>query len=72
MNNKPATIAKVELEQKINEAVRESGLPAFIIAYMFESMLGQLRQIEQRQYQDDMKRWEESQSKPDDDVEIIE
>ncbi len=62
MNNKPVTIAKVELEQKINDAVRESGLPAFIIAYMFESMLGQLRQIEQRQYQDDMKRWEESQN----------
>ena len=59
--NKPSTITKVELEKKISDAVYESGLPAFVVAYMFEGFLADLRKAEKQQYEADLKAWEEIQ-----------
>lgn len=55
--NKPITIAKAELEQKIQQAVQESNLPAFVLVYMFEGFLSNLEQIEKQQYEEDLAIW---------------
>lgn len=55
--NKPITIAKAELEQKIQQAVQESNLPAFVLVYMFEGFLSNLEQIEKQQYEEDLEIW---------------
>lgn len=55
--NKPVTVVREELRQTITNAVNDSNLPAFVVADMFEKFLGELRQLEQRQYAMDFKKY---------------
>ena len=58
--NKPITIAKAELEQRIQQVVQESNLPAFVLVYMFGGFLSNLEQIEKQQYEEDLAIWNQN------------
>lgn len=58
--NKPVTIVREELRQKITSAVNESNLPAFVVADMFEGFLRELRALERQQYQNDLESYQKT------------
>lgn len=57
--DKPVTVIREELRQTIADAVNNANLPAFVVADMFEKFLGELRQLEQRQYAMDFQKYRE-------------
>ena len=57
---KPVTIIREELRQKITSAVNESNLPAFVVADMFEGFLRELRALERQQYQNDLDNYQKT------------
>lgn len=57
---KPVTIIREELRQKITSAVNESNLPAFVVADMFEGFLRELRALERQQYQNDLENYQKA------------
>lgn len=58
--DKPATMLQREFKDKIVEAINESGLPAFALIPVIERALGELNRIEEEQYQNDKKAYEEA------------
>lgn len=56
--NKPVTIMREELKASIVKAINESNLPAFVAADIIERILGELRQLERQQYEQDLRRYE--------------
>lgn len=57
---KPVTIIREELRQKITSAVNESNLPAFVVADMFDGFLRELRALERQQYQNDFEKYQKT------------
>ncbi len=56
---KPVTIVREELRQRITSAVNESNLPAFVVADMFDGFLRELRALERQQYEKDLNAYQE-------------
>ena len=57
---KPVTVVREELRQKITSAVNESNLPAFVVADMFDGFLRELRTLERQQYQNDLENYQKT------------
>lgn len=55
--DKPVTVVREELRETVTQAINKSGLPAFVVADMFERFLAELRQIEKQQYEDDLRKY---------------
>ena len=68
MTNKPITVRRMELINKLCNAVNESGLPAFAIADILERMLREANQLAQEEYNADLKAYtsekDEEQAEP--------
>ena len=58
---KPVTIRREELRQNVTKLVNESGLPAFVVADMFEGFLRELRMLERQQLTEDQRRYSEKE-----------
>ena len=43
---KPITVARQELIERVSSAVNESGLPAFVVADVFRTFMGQLENLQ--------------------------
>ena len=70
--DKPVTIIREELRATITNAVNNSNLPAFVVADMFEKFLVELKRLEQQQYNDDFRRYQQSQEERERDSEAEE
>ena len=57
---KPITLLREELRQNITNQVNQAGLPAFVVADMFESFLRELRQLERDQLARDRQSYDQS------------
>lgn len=55
---KPLTVMQQETVQKVVDIVNDSGLPAFILVSIFESVTEELRQLAERQYKSDLEQYE--------------
>lgn len=60
MLDKPATLLQREFKTAIVTAINESGLPAFVIVPVLEQALAEVRGIEEQQYQEDLRKYEET------------
>lgn len=58
---KPITIKRAEFNAKVAQAINESGLPAFVIADSLSSILAQINNLAQTQYQNDLQAYEQAQ-----------
>lgn len=68
---KPITVARQELIDKICDIINKSGLPAFVVINILKNVLGELEVLEQQQLQRDLASWNEfcesqNQETPDD------
>ena len=63
--NKPVTVVREELRQTIASAVNDANLPAFVVADMFDGFLRELRALEQKQYEADVRAYKESEDNED-------
>lgn len=69
--NKPITIVREEIKDKIAEVINSSGLPAFVIEPILNDFLIEVRNIAKHQYEYDKQQYEmtlkkESDEKADD------
>lgn len=60
--NKPLTVARQEFVDSLVALINESGLPAFILREVIAKTDTELARVEQEQYQQEKKAWEESQT----------
>ena len=60
--NKPLTVARQEFADGLVALINESGLPAFIIREVIAKTDAELAKVEQTQYEQEKKAWEESQT----------
>lgn len=58
--NKPVTVVREELRQKITSVVNEANLPAFVVADIFDGFLRELRALERQQYQNDLENYQKT------------
>ena len=63
MMQKPITVARREFIDSMNELTKESGLPLSMLCDIFKDAVMQLQQIEEQQYEQDKKAYEESLKK---------
>lgn len=61
--NKPITLQVEEFKQKIVQLINNSKLPAFIIRPIIIDINNQLVQLEQAQYEADLKEYKEKEEK---------
>ena len=54
---KPITVARQELIERVSSAVNESGLPAFVVADVFRTFIGQLENLQSEQLRRDSEMW---------------
>lgn len=54
---KPLTIQRKEMIDKICEAINESNLPAFAIRDVLRAIDAELAELQEKQYQQDVKAW---------------
>ena len=54
---KPLTIRRKEMIDKICEAINDSSLPAFVIRDVLRSIDADLTQLQEQQYQQDVQAW---------------
>lgn len=69
---KPLTLRRKDMIDKICEAINESGLPAFVIRDALRSIDMDLARLQEQQYQQDVQAWTVYQiksKKPDDNEE---
>lgn len=59
MTDKPSSMLLKEFKEKIVAAINESDLPAFVLAPVLELALGEVKDIEQKQYEADKAAYEE-------------
>lgn len=57
--NKPITVLQREFADRIVQVVNESGLPAFAIKGILTDCLAQITRLEEIQYREDLKAYEE-------------
>ncbi len=60
---KPITVARREFVENMNKLISESGLPISMLCDIFKDAVMQLQQIEEQQYKQDKKAYEESLKK---------
>lgn len=60
--NKPLTVARQEFVDGLVELINSSALPAFIIREVIAKTDVELAKVEQTQYEQEKKAWEESQT----------
>lgn len=60
--NKPLTVARQEFVDELVELINSSALPAFIIREVIAKTDVELAKVEQTQYEQEKKAWEESQT----------
>lgn len=60
---KPITVARREFIESMNELMENSGLPLSMLCDIFKDAVMQLQQLEERQYEQDKKAYEESLKK---------
>ena len=60
---KPITVARREFIDSMNELMKESGLPLSMLCDIFKDAVMQLQQLEEQQYEQDKKAYEESLKK---------
>ena len=65
--NKPITILREEFAQKLVEVCNNSGLPFFIIESLLRDMAAEAHAASQKQYEADLKRYNEETSEEEDD-----
>lgn len=56
--NKPITVAREEVKEKIAEVINNSGLPAFIIEPILSDFLVEVRNVAKQQYEYDKRQYE--------------
>ena len=67
--NKPITVVREEVKEKIAEIINTSGLPAFVIEPILSDFLIEVRNIAKYQYEHDKQQYEMSLKKePDEKV----
>lgn len=57
---KPSTVIYKEFKEALETLVGDSGLPAFVMVGPVRELLIRLEEIEERQYQRDLKKWDEA------------
>lgn len=62
---KPSTVLHREFVGKLQDIINGSNLPAFVLIPVLRNALGQLEQLEERQYQMDAAAWNEARQKKD-------
>lgn len=55
--NKPITVAREELANTILNAINSSGLPAFAILDLLAQIESETRQVANRQFAEDSRKW---------------
>ena len=56
--NKPITVAREEVKEKIADVINNSGLPAFIIEPILSDFLIEVRNVAKQQYEYDKHQYE--------------
>lgn len=56
--NKPITVIRAELINSLAENINGSGLPAFVVESILESMLLETKAVARQQYENDRLRYE--------------
>lgn len=56
--NKPITVIRAELINSLAESINGSGLPAFVVESILESMLLETKAVARQQYENDRLRYE--------------
>ncbi len=57
---KPSTIVYEEFKQDLTKLINNSGLPAFIVEFVLQDYLKEVKTVAQRQYQLDKAEYEKS------------
>lgn len=60
--NKPISVARVEFINSISRLINESGLEPYLLEPIFRDVTNDLKILVQRQYQDDLKQYQDSQN----------
>lgn len=58
--NKPITVVREEIKEKIAEVINTSGLPAFVIEPILQDFLVEVRNVARHQYEYDKQQYEMS------------
>lgn len=61
--DKPTTMRHREFKTDLISLINESGLPAFVLVPVMEQVLSELKAIEEQQYLEDKKHYEEAEEK---------
>lgn len=56
---KPVTLVRRELIDKLVEVINESQLPMFVITPILESLLDEVKSVEQKEYEADKAQYEQ-------------
>lgn len=65
--NKPITLLREEFAKKLVELCNESGLPFFVIEGLLKEMAAEAHAASQKQYEADLKRYNEETSEEEND-----
>jgi hypothetical protein len=58
--NKPLTMVHADFKQELADLINRSGLPAFVVEYVLQDYLNEIKALSKRQYQLERAEYEKS------------